>query len=147
MKPTVPFEQLKNLGNYLAQQCKEDPEAYFEGRDIYSVQFTPETGKIDVHIQWPAFRDLVSEHSAKEVHMTLKPPLAGTGGLWYYVDADIDGVTLSACLWRSDLVPDLQKLGYSEMDIAQMDITERMNTFISVSGWANSANIVMQKEV
>lgn len=147
MKPTVPFEQLKSLGNYLAQQHKEDPDAYFEGRHIYSVQFSPENDKIEVHIQWPAFRDLVSEHSAKEIHMTLKPGFSAPHNPWYHVDTDIDGVTLSACLWRSDLVPDLQKLGYSEVDIAQMDIAERMSTFIDKSGWASSANIVMQKEV
>ena len=54
----INFKYLKDVATTLHAMHREDKNAYWEGRHVFSVEFEPEHGTVKVHVQWPTFRNL-----------------------------------------------------------------------------------------
>ena len=93
----IDFDYLKEVSAQLKQAHKDDPGAYWAGKHVYEVRFSPEHGSVEVFMQWPLFRELVSGN----------PITASTMLDCLHLISNVQDVEIRTCVDRADLMRDL----------------------------------------
>ena len=150
MTPKVPFKLLRGMGDMLKKKYDEDLDAYWEGRHIYGVEISPETGNVTVHVQVPLFMQMVQEHANGEAVLNLNA--ASTKNAWYHCRCMMHGIELTCCLNRFDLESCIKELELPEgtdLDALEHESIESLlGMYQQFTGWnlkADELDMLLQQ--
>ena len=103
------FNQLKRLKDSFHQQFVEGgnlSKQLDDGTMVFSIKFDPHEGSCDVHVKWPYFRNLV----ANEADCAASFKEISTSPSWIYWTCKVQGITITACMSREDLLHELRTI-------------------------------------
>ena len=135
----IDFDYIRKVSDNFKQVCVEDPNAYDNGRFVFSVQFEPETGLTNVHVQWPYFRNLVA-NSADAPAVCTKVYTGENMHPWMYWTASVLGCGIVTCVNKFDIIKDLRDLvaehPESDYEICEDDDIENLfSIWQNMTGW------------
>ena len=108
------------------QEDGELTEQLVKGRCVYSIIIDPSNAEVSAHVQWPYFRELAASATYDKVVHDSAP--------WLYWKAEVQGVKLTACMWKHTVVDELKALGFTEIS-EDADIEDLLDVFQDLSGW------------
>lgn len=137
------FDQLKRLKDSFHAQFTADGALYQQidkGSMVYSINFTPGEGQAKVHMQWPYFRNLVAneaEHPATYSVVQQTPEEEP----WIHWSCDVQGVEISACMFKADVLKEFSALELPEGCILceEDHIESLLVLWMNMTGWNGGA--------
>ena len=130
------LDVLKQLGQEMqkAYQVDGDTSSQLdEGLHVYRVSFEPSTGRVEAHVQWPRFRNLVANEADH-------PATYITHDNWLHLSCTSHGVKIVTCLDRSEVVSMLKELVAEHPEncyevCEDDDIINLFKTWQNMTGW------------
>ena len=131
------FEYLDRVRQHLQFQSKLDSKEYAEGRYVYEIRFSPSSGKCEIHMQWPMFRNLIANESDRPVEVDR---LAyGSGPATLHMTGWVQGIEIRACVDKYEIIDDLKEhLGnsYEAYEVLEdEDIMALFTFWQNMTGW------------
>ena len=137
----IDFDYINRVAAKLHEAFVEDGgmEAYSEGRHVYSLRIEPETKRVEIHVQWPMFRNLVANEADAPATCN-KISSVENMDPWMHWHCDVQGVHLTACVNKWDVIQDLKELvsehPESDYEICEDDDIENLfNIWQNMTGW------------
>lgn len=130
------LDALKQLGQGMqkAYQADGDPcEQLDKGLHVYRISFEPSTGRVEAHVQWPYFRNLVANEADH-------PATCITHDDWLHLSCASHGVELVTYLPKDEVVDMLKELvaEQPESDYEVCEDDDIINLFTiwqNMTGW------------
>lgn len=130
------LDKLRVLGGTMKEAYQSDGDIYTQldkGYHVYRISFEPSTGRVEAHIQWPYFRNLVANEAD---HPATYHEHEG----WLHLTCASHGVEISACLMKSEVVDMLKELvaEHPEGDYELCEDDDIINLFTiwqNMTGW------------
>lgn len=131
------FMYLDRVRQHLQLQSKVDPKEYAEGRYVYEIRFCPSSGKCEIHMQWPMFRNLITNESDRPVEVDR---LAyGSSPAVLHMTGWVQGVEIRVCVDKHEIINDLKEcLGdnYEAYEVHEdEDILALFTLWQNMTGW------------
>ena len=133
----IDFDYIRNVSDSLHKAYLDDGGfgAYDRGQLVHSVTFDPVTGKATVHVQWPAFRDLVSQKADKPAVFQVFNENESSSD-WIHWNCFVDGVKIVAVMSKSDLLMELEQyVEKAHKMYHRYDIRSLLAMYQNRSGW------------
>lgn len=133
------FDQLKRLNDSFHAQYTADGEFFQQmdkGRMVYSINFRPREGQANVHVQWPYFRNLVANEADHPATYSVVQQ-DSEAEPWIHWTCDVQGIEISACMFKSDVLKEFSALGLPEgCDLCEEDHIEALLVlWMNMTGW------------
>ena len=130
------LDALKALGTSLQKTYQVDgdlPDQLDKGSHVYRISFEPSTGRVEAHIQWPYFRNLVANEADHPATYTVHEG-------WMHLSCTSHGVEITTCLEKAAVVSMLKELvaEYPESDYEICEDDDIINLFTiwqNMTGW------------
>ena len=130
------LDVLKQLGQEMqkAYQVDGDTSSQLDkGLHVYRVSFEPSTGRVEAHVQWPRFRNLVANEADHPATYT-------THDNWLHLSCTSHGVEIVTCLDKCEVVSMLKKLIAEHPEncyevCEDDDIINLFKTWQNMTGW------------
>lgn len=122
------LNNLRTIADKLHEAYLEDGECteqLMKGRMVYSISIDPSSGEVSAHVQWPYFKELTTSATYSIVRDRAE---------WLHWEAEVQGVKLTACMWKPTIVEELKALGFTEIS-EDADIEDLLDVFQDLSGW------------
>ena len=122
------------LGMQKAYQVDGDLSNQLDkGLHVYSIQFEPSTGRVEAHVQWPYFRNLVANEADH-------PATYHEHDSWLHLSCTSHGVEITTCLDKTEVVNMLRELvaEHPEGDYEICEDDDIINLFTiwqNMTGW------------
>lgn len=132
------FDYINRISNNLHELSKLDPKEYAEGRYVYEIRFSPSSGKCEIHMQWPMFRNLIANESDRPVEID---HLAyGSSPACLHMTGWVQGIEIRVCVDKDEIINDLKAVvdEYPESDYEICEDDDIMALFIiwqNMTGW------------
>lgn len=123
------LNNLRTIADKLHKAYLEDGECteqLSKGRYVYSISIDPSSGEVRAHVQWPYFKELTTSATYNRVVNDDIP--------WLHWEAEVQGVKLTTCMWKHQVVDELKALGFTEIS-EDADIEDLLDVFQDLSGW------------
>ena len=130
---------LKHI-KYMGEQLQSDYQAAGDicaqlnkGEHVYRISFEPSTGRVEAHVQWPYFRNLVANEAD---HPATYHEYDG----WMHLSCTSHGVEITTCLEKAEVVKMLKELvaehPESDYEVCEDDdIVAMFITWQNMTGW------------
>ena len=133
------LDALKQIGQGMQREYKVDGELLNQldkGLYVYRISFEPSTGRVEAHIQWSRFRNLVANEA--DCPATIRKVEAAQP--WLHCACTSHGVEVCACLEKYEVVAMLKELvaEHPEGDYEVCeddDIMALFTTWQNMTGW------------
>lgn len=130
------LDALKQMGQKMQKAYQVDGDLLDQldrGLHVYSISFDPCAGRVEAHIQWPYFRNLVANEAD---HPTTYHEYEG----WLHLNCTSHGVRLNACLQKFEVINMLKELvaEHPESDYEICEDDDIINLFTiwqNMTGW------------
>lgn len=121
------LEYVRKVSDHLHQLYCE-AGGYNPEEHVFSLHFEPDNNHVSCHVSWSYFHNLV----AGEVNVRR----AGTA---LHLTASVQGVTVTACVFRHEIVNMLAELGHEVHK--STDIVTLFNVWQTLAGWNVSLEV------
>ena len=94
------LDQLKRMGDTMQVSYQADGDVCAQldkGSHVYRISFEPSTGRVEAHVQWPYFRNLVANEADHPATYTVHDD-------WLHLDCTTHGVEITTCLPKSEVI-------------------------------------------
>lgn len=104
-----------------------------KGYHVYRISFEPSTGRVEAHVQWPYFRNLVANEADH-------PATYHEHDSWLHLSCTSHGVGITTCLEKAEIVKMLKELvaEHPESDYETCEDDDIINLFTiwqNMTGW------------
>lgn len=137
----IDFDFINNVATKLHEAFIADGgmQAYKEGRYVHSLCIEPSTKQVEIHVQWPMFRNLVTTKANAPATYT-KDSTGDNAVSWMHWHCDVQGMHIIACLNKWDVIRDLRELvaehPESGYEICEDDDIENLfSLWQNMTGW------------
>ena len=99
------LDQLKRMGDTMQIAYQADGDLCIQldkGSHVYRISFEPSTGRVEAHMQWPYFRNLVANEAD---HPATLHKYEG----WLHLSCTSHGVEICTCLQKAEVVSMLKE--------------------------------------
>ena len=129
------LDALKQIGQGMqkAYQVDSDPcEQLDKGSHVYRISFEPSTGRVEAHVQWPYFRNLVANEADHPATYTVHDG-------WLHLDCTTHGVEITTCLPKSEVINMLKEHLGSDYEVYEVhedeDVLALFKLWQNLTGW------------
>ena len=129
------LDALKQMGQGMqkAYQADGDVSTHLDkGFHVYRISFEPSTGKVEAHIQWPYFCNLVANEADHPVTYTTQDD-------WLHMSCTSHGVEIVTCLERADVINMLKEHLGSNYEAYELhedeDVLALFTIWQNMTGW------------
>lgn len=129
------LDTLKQIGQGMqkAYQVDGDTSSQLDkGLHVYRISIEPSTGRVEAHVQWPYFRNLVANEADHPATYTIHDG-------WLHLDCTTHGVKITTCLPKSEVINMLKEhLGsnYEAYEVHEdEDVLALFKLWQKLTGW------------
>lgn len=130
------LDQLKRMGDTMQVTYQADGDVCAQldkGSHVYRISFEPSTSRVEAHVQWPYFRNLVANEADHPATYT-------THDDWLHLSCSSHGVEIVTCLPKYEVVNMLKELvsEHPESDYEVCEDDDIINLFTiwqNMTGW------------
>ena len=130
------LDKLRVLGGTMQEAYQADGDLCTQldkGSHVYRISFEPISGRVEAHVQWPYFRNLVANEADC-------PATYHEHDGWLHLSCMSHGVEITTCLQKTEVVDMLKELvaEHPESDYEICEDDDIINLFViwqNMTGW------------
>lgn len=129
------FDYINTVSKRLHAMSQQEPDAYYKGNHVYEIRFTPSTGKAEIFMQWPMFRNLIANEADGPVEVDCLN--RGTKHASLHIIGKVQGVEVRTCVDKQEVIDDLRALELpADYEIDESaDIVDLFIIWQNMTGW------------